>query len=104
MKIYGVDVVLHGTCRCKDPNCPLGWEGSGIYDISVDAVQNVSLQVAAECAEDAKLYANEYDFKSDLEDIESVEVLDAGEVAECDDEPGTVVDSYYGKVIISEYD
>lgn len=97
MKTYGIDVVLHGTCRQEDPRCPSAWRGSGCYDIDVDVLQKVSLTISADSEDTAKSIAMDYDYRNDMDDICSVEIEDSGWVGE-DDSSNEVIEISYGDV------
>ena len=64
MKIYSASVILHGHDYFEDPDCPISWMGSGVYDIEVEYEQEGEAYVFAESEEQSTSIVESYDFES----------------------------------------
>lgn len=58
-RLFEIKAVAFGRIWERDVKCPCEWIGSGVYDEDHPAWQNVRIEVAAPCMEDALRYAEE---------------------------------------------
>ena len=91
MKIYSASVILHGHDYFEDPDCPISWRGSGVYDVCVGYDQKAFASVVADSEEQATELVENYDYNRlsncsmivdvvEIDDIEFVgEVTDGGD-------------------------
>lgn len=62
-RLFEIKAIAFGRLWERDVNCPSEWRGSGVYDEDHPAWQNVRIEVAAPCMEDALKFAEE-EYKS----------------------------------------
>ena len=62
MNFYNITVHLYGEAVYTPDNVPWEWQGSGIYDISVDYDTEAVCSVIAETEERAREMVERYDF------------------------------------------
>ncbi|MBQ3996667.1 MAG: hypothetical protein II637_01360 [Bacteroidales bacterium] len=96
LKQFEVYVHVDGHYSYEDPKCPIYWRGFGCYNIEVDTWCDTELEVWANSEEEARKFAEEYDYAKDyiiciddviIEDIVFVADLD------CDDEEAGAIET-----------